>query len=426
MNASPRLRRYRPISILFTCLAVVAGSIAVIAVVIAVPADRLSRQIAEDDLKHLARNVSSFQATALRDALRLGIPDDAQAQLDRLQAEQAGQLLGAAIVRADGAMFASVGEMAEEDRLSLVNLANAATATAEPAITRAGFWIARPVLENGTVIGGLALAWTPQATLTRISEARFRSYFLAGIVVLSLMFASGVIFRVAISAPLRRLASRTAGLAKNELDAPIPGAARRDDIGLLSSQIDVLRNRLKQADTAAKEAHFQSAGFQGASVPLVMTDDAFRVTHANAAFRDLLNASPEFSGAVPPDLRKGLMDVIFDPRCMAGADFSSLPLVAAGPVGTDVKCDGRTFNLVLGAILDIFSAIVLVVPLILPVAMKFGVDPVHLGIVFLATMQLGYITPPVGLNLFIASYRFDRPVVELYLSTLPFFIFLLI
>ena len=84
------------------------------------------------------------------------------------------------------------------------------------------------------------------------------------------------------------------------------------------------------------------------------------------------------------------------------------------------------FLLVLGAILDIFSAIVLVVPLILPVALQFGVNPVHLGIVFLATMQLGYITPPVGLNLFIASYRFERPIVELYLSTLPFFFILMI
>ncbi len=84
------------------------------------------------------------------------------------------------------------------------------------------------------------------------------------------------------------------------------------------------------------------------------------------------------------------------------------------------------FLLVLGAILDIFSAIVLVVPLILPVAIQFGIEPVHLGIVFLATMQLGYITPPVGLNLFIASYRFERPIVELYLSTLPFFVILLI
>jgi len=84
------------------------------------------------------------------------------------------------------------------------------------------------------------------------------------------------------------------------------------------------------------------------------------------------------------------------------------------------------FLLILGAILDIFSAIVLVVPLILPVGIQFGIDPVHLGIVFLATMQLGYITPPVGLNLFIAGYRFDRPIVEVYLSTLPFFFLLLI
>ena len=84
------------------------------------------------------------------------------------------------------------------------------------------------------------------------------------------------------------------------------------------------------------------------------------------------------------------------------------------------------FLLVLGAILDIFSAIVLVVPLMLPVAHQFGVDPVHLGIVFLATMQLGYITPPVGLNLFIAGYRFDRPIVDIYLSTLPFFFCLML
>jgi len=83
------------------------------------------------------------------------------------------------------------------------------------------------------------------------------------------------------------------------------------------------------------------------------------------------------------------------------------------------------FLLILGAILDIFSATVLVVPMILPVAIQFGVHPVHLGIIFLATMQLGYLTPPVGLNLFIASYRFQRSIVEVYLSTLPFFLFLM-
>ncbi len=83
------------------------------------------------------------------------------------------------------------------------------------------------------------------------------------------------------------------------------------------------------------------------------------------------------------------------------------------------------FLLVLGAFLDIFSALVLVVPLILPVAAEYGVEPIHLGMVFLATMQLGYLTPPVGLNLFIASYRFNKSIVSVYLATLPFLLILL-
>ena len=84
------------------------------------------------------------------------------------------------------------------------------------------------------------------------------------------------------------------------------------------------------------------------------------------------------------------------------------------------------FLLVVGAILDIFSAIVLVVPLIVPVAIAYGVDPIHLGIVFLAAMELGYMTPPVGLNLFISSYRFDRDIAEVYSATLPFLLVLLV
>ena len=82
--------------------------------------------------------------------------------------------------------------------------------------------------------------------------------------------------------------------------------------------------------------------------------------------------------------------------------------------------------LALGAILDIFSALVIMIPLIVPMAMQFGIHPVHLGIIFLANMQIGYFTPPVGMNLFIASYRFNRPITELYRATLPFMLVLLI
>ena len=84
------------------------------------------------------------------------------------------------------------------------------------------------------------------------------------------------------------------------------------------------------------------------------------------------------------------------------------------------------FLLALGMMLDIFSALVIVVPIILPIAIGYGIDPVHLGIIFLANMQIGYITPPVGMNLFIASYRFERPVLEVYRATIPFFIILLL
>ena len=80
------------------------------------------------------------------------------------------------------------------------------------------------------------------------------------------------------------------------------------------------------------------------------------------------------------------------------------------------------FLLIAGCLLDIFSALVVIVPLILPVAMAFGIDPLHLGIIFLANMQLGYLTPPVGMNLFLASFRFKRPLLEICSASVPFFL----
>ena len=82
--------------------------------------------------------------------------------------------------------------------------------------------------------------------------------------------------------------------------------------------------------------------------------------------------------------------------------------------------------LVLGAVLDIFSATMIMIPLIVPVAMGFGIDPVHLGIIFLANMQIGYFTPPIGMNLFIASYRFKKSITELYRATIPFMLVLFV
>lgn len=78
--------------------------------------------------------------------------------------------------------------------------------------------------------------------------------------------------------------------------------------------------------------------------------------------------------------------------------------------------------LLVGALMDIFSAIVIMVPMIVPIGLAFGVDPAHLGIIFLANLELGYLTPPVGMNLFLSSLSFKRPLIEIWRTVIPFLI----
>ncbi len=82
--------------------------------------------------------------------------------------------------------------------------------------------------------------------------------------------------------------------------------------------------------------------------------------------------------------------------------------------------------LVAGCIMDVFSAIIVIVPLIAPLAAYFGVDPIHLAIIFIANLELGYITPPVGMNLFLSSYRFNKDMPTVYKATMPYFFIRLI
>jgi tripartite ATP-independent transporter DctM subunit len=109
-----------------------------------------------------------------------------------------------------------------------------------------------------------------------------------------------------------------------------------------------------------------------------------------------------------------------------------VPMQAAAWVETHVESKLvflltlNLFLLIVGCLMDIFSAIFVVVPLIIPIGAVFGIDPLHLGIIFLVNLELGYLTPPVGMNLFFASYRLDRPLHEIYRDTFPFFLVLLV
>ena len=85
----------------------------------------------------------------------------------------------------------------------------------------------------------------------------------------------------------------------------------------------------------------------------------------------------------------------------------------------------NVFLLATGCIMDIFSAIIIIVPIIVPVAVSYGIDPLHLGVIFLVNLEIGYSTPPIGINLFIASLRFNKSVVTLYRASIPYLILLL-
>ncbi len=84
------------------------------------------------------------------------------------------------------------------------------------------------------------------------------------------------------------------------------------------------------------------------------------------------------------------------------------------------------FLLAVGCTMGIFSALIVVIPLLSPIALAYGIDPIHLGIIFLANLEIGASIPPLGINLFIASIRFERPVLRLYVASLPFIAILLI
>jgi tripartite ATP-independent transporter DctM subunit len=82
--------------------------------------------------------------------------------------------------------------------------------------------------------------------------------------------------------------------------------------------------------------------------------------------------------------------------------------------------------LVVGCLMDIFSAILVVLPLVVPLGAVYGIDPVHLGVIFIINLEVGFLTPPVGLNLFLASYRFKKPFVEVCHYVLPFLVIQLV
>lgn len=163
---------------------------------------------------------------------------------------------------------------------------------------------------------------------------------------------------------------------------------------------------------------------ESAAIAVVYALIVEMVIHRDIKFRDLpgviLKSVPIIGGVLTIlALAKGLSYFIVD---------AQIPMHLTAWVQTNISSKYiflfllNIALLITGCFMDIFSAIMVVVPLILPLGNLFGIHPVHLGIIFLANMELGYLTPPVGLNLFLASYRFNEPMGKIYKSVFPFFL----
>jgi tripartite ATP-independent transporter DctM subunit len=113
-------------------------------------------------------------------------------------------------------------------------------------------------------------------------------------------------------------------------------------------------------------------------------------------------------------------------------EYADVPTQVLGWVRAHVESPAvfllalNVFLIAVGALMDIYSAILIVVPLIVPMAAAYGIDPIHLGVIFLANMELGYLMPPMGENLFLSSYRFNQPLSRIYASTLPYILMLVV
>ena len=285
MNAQtkrPKSHKIR-VSILVKSLAIVAAATLLVAGVLTIKADRTVRAVSHEGLVKLAHDVTKLTANQLEGAVRFGKVDIVDGVLENLIDDHSEKIDTILVVNADGEVISEVGLPANDDLSTL-----AATAKLTGQLERTGdlLWVAMPIGQaaDGGAMGALAIRWTNDAALASLSSARMTKLWTAGLVFIAALAASGLFFKFSIASPVAAIARRTSDMAAGDLESSVKGQDRRDELGLLASELDALRLQLGQAEAQTRDAKFQSAGFLGSSAALVMTTSEYTITHANPAF----------------------------------------------------------------------------------------------------------------------------------------------
>ncbi|SMX23866.1 methyl-accepting chemotaxis protein [Boseongicola aestuarii] len=289
-QTTPAPLRSFGISILLKCLLILTAAILTVAGVLTYNADRNATTVALDGMRVLARDVTELTTGQLQGAVRFGKVDDIDATLRDLLAKHPDSIKSAIVVDKESSVIAQTGRSVDPD---LRTLAETARQTTSLETTGDGFWVAYPIAATaeGTASGAIAIAWSPDTLLAELQAVRLHNLTISASVFLIVLIAAGLFFRLSLADPLKRVASRTSLMTAGDLVTEIKGQNRRDEIGLLSRELDTLRAQLHAAEAVTKDAYFKSAGFLGSSAALSMTDLDLKLTHHNAAFKSFIKAT---------------------------------------------------------------------------------------------------------------------------------------
>jgi tripartite ATP-independent transporter DctM subunit len=265
-----------------------------------------------------------------------------------------------------------------------------------------------------TSSGSLGLLFPPSLVVLLygiVAGVSIEKQFLAGIVPGVLLLAMLSLYSVT--------TSRTIGIARQTFSFASLMTALRLGIWDLLLPVGIIVGLLGGYVTATEAATCSAA------YALLLETVIYRYLRSATQLYEIFRETCVLVGSllIILSVAMGLTNLLID---------SQLPMKVLAAIEQDVTSKLQFllllngFLLVVGFVMDIFSAIIVVVPLILPLALHFGVDPVHLGIIFMGNLEIGYLHPPVGINLFLASQRFKEPVLTLFIAVLPFLLIMLI
>ncbi len=343
------------VSILIKCLLILSAATLSVAGLLTYNADKMSEEISQNGMQILARDVTHLTAVGLEGAVRFGKTENVLSTIQTLMDGHLSKISSILVVNAGSEIIAQIGTPVGPD---LATLATTSMLTATSETTGDSLWVAVPigVTEEGIATGALAIAWTDAPALAELHAAQWRNHATAAGVFLLVLGAAGAFFRYSLAAPLARVAKRTADMSKGDLTNEIAGQGRRDEIGLLSRELEQLRAQLHAAESVTQDALFKSAGFQGSSTALTMTDIDLELTHFNAAFEDFLATT------APAMFNEGANcanDLIGKPLTQSVRDHQAISaMVSKGtfPVFRDLRVGQQIIALKINQVLSINSA----------------------------------------------------------------------